>query len=78
MYDFLAEIRNYSIFVAFIYSPFRVTEEDRSEWPTLFLLNVFTALKGTHLYIFIWFQVNVANPFSMIQKYEHLGMIKKH
>ena len=22
-------------------------------WPTLFLLNVLTALKGTHLYIFI-------------------------
>ena len=26
---------------------------NRSVWPTLFLLNVFTALKGTHLYIFI-------------------------
>ena len=24
-----------------------------SVWPTLFLLNVFTALKGTHLYVFI-------------------------
>ena len=23
----------------------------RSVWPTLFLLNVFTALKGTHFYI---------------------------
>ena len=28
MYDFLAEIQNYSIFLAFIASPFRVTEED--------------------------------------------------
>ena len=26
---------------------------NRSVWPTFFLLNVFTALKGTHLYIFI-------------------------
>ena len=26
-------------------------EEDRSVWPTLFLLNVFTALQGTHFYI---------------------------
>ena len=26
---------------------------NRSVWHTLFLLNVFTALKGTHLYIFI-------------------------
>ena len=26
---------------------------NRSVLPTLFLLNVFTALKGTHLYIFI-------------------------
>ena len=34
-----------------------VTEEDRlsetAVWPTLFLLNVSTALKGTHNYIFI-------------------------
>ena len=35
---------------------FRVTEEgliirNRSVWSTLFLLNVFTALKGTHFYI---------------------------
>ena len=26
---------------------------NRSVWPTLFLLNVFTALKGTHFYILI-------------------------
>ena len=26
--------------------------QNRSVWPTLFLLNVFTALKGTNLYIF--------------------------
>ena len=25
---------------------------NRSVWPTLFFLNVFTALKGTHLFIF--------------------------
>ena len=29
----------------------------RSVWPTLFLLNVFTALKGTHFYI--WFNGNL-------------------
>ena len=36
---------------------FEITEptEDRPVWPTLFLLNVFTALKGTHFYIlFTW------------------------
>ena len=27
---------------------------NRSVWPFLFLLNVFTAIKGTHLYIFIF------------------------
>ena len=36
-------------------SSFRVTEEDRfsetAVWPTLFLLNVSTSLKGTHNYI---------------------------
>ena len=44
--------------MAFTASSFRVTEEDLlSETdlsgPTLFLLNVSTALKGTHNYIFI-------------------------
>ena len=45
------------IFLAFFASSFRVTEEDwlseTAVWPTLFLLNVSTALKGTHNYIFI-------------------------
>ena len=44
-------------FLAFFASSFRVTEEDwlseTAVWPTLFLLNVSTALKGTHNYIFI-------------------------
>ena len=42
-------------FLAFFASSFRVTEEDwlseRAVWPTLFLLNVSTALKGIHKYI---------------------------
>ena len=36
--------------LAFISSSFRVTEV-KQIWPTLFLLNVFTALKGTLFYI---------------------------
>ena len=39
---------------------------NRSVWPTLFLLNVFTALKGTHLYIFI---------FTMYGHGGHLGHV---
>ena len=42
------------IFLAFFASSFRVTEEDwlseTAVWPTLFLLNVSAALKGTHNY----------------------------
>ena len=57
MYDFLADTRNYSIFLAFIASSFSVTEEDLLSETDLSgphsFLNVFTALKGTHLYIFI-------------------------
>ena len=30
---------------------------NRSVWPILLLLNVFTALKGTHLYIFICYEL---------------------
>ena len=30
------------------------SESQLSVWPILFLLNVSTALKGTHLYIFIY------------------------
>ena len=42
---------------------------NRSVWPTLFLLNVFTAFKGTHLYIYISFEDTI---FACI---EHLGYI---
>ena len=47
-------------FLAVFASSFGVTEEDclseAAVWSTLFLLNVSTALKGTHNYIFIcWF-----------------------
>ena len=46
-------------FLAFITNSFRVTGggglvvRNRSVWPTLSLLNVFTALKGTHFHIYI-------------------------
>ena len=47
-------------FSGFLCQSIRVTEEDRlsetAVWPTLFLLNVSTALKGTHNYIFIGFE----------------------
>ena len=39
---------------------------NRCVWPTLFLLNVFTAFKGTHLYIFI---------FTMYGHGGHLGHV---
>ena len=48
------EITACMTFLAFIVSSSRVTEEDirnRYVLPTLFLLNVFTALKGTRFYI---------------------------
>ena len=45
------------IFLAWFASSFKVTEEDwlseTAAWPILFLLNVSTALEGTHNYIFI-------------------------
>ena len=56
MYDFLAETRNYSNFLAFM--PVYSGSLKRIDYPKQiclahpFLLNVFTALKGTHLYIF--------------------------
>ena len=44
-------------FLALFASSFRVTEEDwlseTAVWPNLFLLNVSTALKGTHNYILL-------------------------
>ena len=40
--------------------------DKRSVWSTLFLLNVFTALKGTHLYIFIWSCQNVCDALSFL------------
>ena len=69
LYDFFAEIRNYRIFfLAFSGTSFRVTEEDslseKAVWPTLFLLNVSTALRGTHNCIFICIAFNVRALFN--------------
>ena len=56
--DCLIETRNYSMLsLAFITSSFRVTEGnlifETVQFGPLSLLNVFTALKGTHFYVFI-------------------------
>ena len=56
-YEFPAETRNYSIVLVFIASSFRA--EKRIDYPKLICLayplsfKCFTALKGTHLYIFV-------------------------
>ena len=81
MYDFLVEIRNYSIFLAFIASSFRVTEEDwLSETdlsgPPSFFCMFSLLLKELIFIFFIWFQVNVANSFSTRPKIWTLKMIK--
>ena len=54
--DYLAEILKLQyLSLAFIASSLRVTEKnllfETAVWPTLFLSNVFTALKGSHFYI---------------------------
>ena len=55
----LDEIRNYSIFFSGFLCQFiqgslkRIDYPKQLSWPTLLLLNVSTALKGTHNYIFI-------------------------
>ena len=59
LYDFFAEIRNYSTFCwhslpVHSGSLKRIDYPKTAVWPTLFLLNVSAALKGTHNYIFIW------------------------
>ena len=55
-------------FLALFASSFRVTEEDRlsetAVWLSLFLLNVSTALKGTHNYIFIGNVLHSVNHFG--------------
>ena len=52
------------IFLAFLASSFRVTDEDwlsqTAVWPILFLFNVSTALKGTHNNYYILFVVTAA------------------
>ena len=76
MYDFLAETRNYSIVLAFIAEQFiqghrrGLIIHNRSVWPTLFLLNVFTALKGTHLYILFEFNADEVALTTKIVAYD--------
>ena len=49
--------------------------QNRSVWPTLFLLNVFTALKGTHLYIFICCHCSCLVPCGSPKKRPHTSPI---
>ena len=46
---------------------------NRSVWPTLFLLNVFTALKGAHLYSFIY-GVLPANVLAAMATHTEFGL----
>ena len=71
LYDFIAEARNnimvfWLLFPVYSGSLKTIDYPKRSVWTTLFLLNVFTVLKGTHFYIFIWSCQNVCDALSYL------------
>ena len=71
MYDFLSETRNYSIFLAFIASSFRVTEEDclsetdLSGPPSFF--SMFSLFLKELIFIFL-FEIELNHEIYLVQK----------